>query len=141
MNAAAQTTEPPSALPSASARGWDASKKICLCGSARFLDDFKATELELTLSGHLVMTILVMFEQGELPERIWNSISAAHLRKIDACDEVLIINRDGYVGEATAREIEYAHTKGKPVKYKWAKHPNDPSSATRPRGVWIETAT
>lgn len=109
----------------AASGGWDAPKKICLCGSSRFVADFKATELELTLSGHLVLTILVMFDKGELPERIWDNVNAAHLRKIDACDEVLIINRDGYVGEATAREIEYAHTKGKPVKYKWAKHPND----------------
>ena len=40
-----------------------------------------------------------------------------HFRKIDLCDEVFVINRDGYIGESTRNEIEYAQKLGKPVKY------------------------
>jgi len=32
-------------------------------------------------------------------------------------DEVLIINCEGYIGEQTKREIEFAKSLGKPVKY------------------------
>ena len=40
-----------------------------------------------------------------------------HLRKIDLADEVFVINKDGYIGESTKREIEYAKAKGKPIFY------------------------
>jgi hypothetical protein len=40
-----------------------------------------------------------------------------HLRKIDISDEILVINKDGYIGESTRREIEYATSTGKPVRY------------------------
>jgi CBS domain-containing protein len=40
-----------------------------------------------------------------------------HLRKIDLADRVLVVNQNGYVGESTRREIEYALSTGKPVQY------------------------
>jgi nucleoside 2-deoxyribosyltransferase len=40
-----------------------------------------------------------------------------HLRKIDLADEVLVLNVDGYIGESTRREIDYAVAHGKPVRY------------------------
>lgn len=40
-----------------------------------------------------------------------------HFRKIDICDEVFIINKDGYIGESTRNEIEYAEKLGKPINY------------------------
>jgi hypothetical protein len=40
-----------------------------------------------------------------------------HLRKIDLADSVLILNVDGYVGDSTKREIEYAANAGKLVRY------------------------
>ena len=40
-----------------------------------------------------------------------------HLRKIDMSDELFIINKDGYIGDSTRNEIEYAEKQGKPVFY------------------------
>jgi nucleoside 2-deoxyribosyltransferase len=40
-----------------------------------------------------------------------------HLRKIDLADYVFVLNIDGYIGESTRREIEYANATGKPVVY------------------------
>lgn len=46
-----------------------------------------------------------------------------HLRKIDLADNVFVVNPatpehpDGYIGESTRREIEYATQLGKPVTY------------------------
>lgn len=34
-------------------------------------------------------------------------------------DEVLVIDVGGYVGESTAREIAYAQSTGKPVRYEF----------------------
>ena len=38
-------------------------------------------------------------------------------RKIDLADEVLILNVNGYIGESTARELAYARSLGKPVRF------------------------
>jgi hypothetical protein len=40
-----------------------------------------------------------------------------HLRKIDLADEALILNVGGYVGDSTAREIQYARLRGKQIRY------------------------
>ncbi len=40
-----------------------------------------------------------------------------HLRKIDMSDSIFILNVNGYIGESTQREIEYAERHNKPVSY------------------------
>lgn len=40
-----------------------------------------------------------------------------HFRKIDLCDEVYVINKDGYIGESTTNEINYAKKLNKPIYY------------------------
>lgn len=40
-----------------------------------------------------------------------------HFRKIDMSDEVYVINLEGYIGESTRNEINYAKKTGKPVNY------------------------
>ena len=40
-----------------------------------------------------------------------------HKRKIDMADEIFVINVNGYIGESTKSEIEYATTTGKVVNY------------------------
>jgi hypothetical protein len=40
-----------------------------------------------------------------------------HRHKIDLADEVLIVNPDGYIGDSTRSEIDYARARGKPVRY------------------------
>ena len=36
---------------------------------------------------------------------------------IDLADEIFVINENGYIGESTRREIDYAKKTGKPVVY------------------------
>ena len=40
-----------------------------------------------------------------------------HKRKIDMADEIFVINVDGYIGESTRSEIEYAKQNGKVINY------------------------
>ena len=40
-----------------------------------------------------------------------------HRQKIDLSDEIYVINVNGYIGESTKSEIEYAISNGKKVKY------------------------
>ena len=40
-----------------------------------------------------------------------------HKQKIDMSDEIYVINLNGYIGESTKSEIEYANSKGKNISY------------------------
>ena len=40
-----------------------------------------------------------------------------HKRKIDMADEIFVINVNGYIGDSTKSEIEYAKKHGKKVNY------------------------
>ncbi len=40
-----------------------------------------------------------------------------HKHKIDMSDSIYVINVDGYIGQSTRSEIEYAKMKGKKVIY------------------------
>ena len=40
-----------------------------------------------------------------------------HKRKIDMADEIFVINKNGYIGESTRSEIDYAIAHCKEVRY------------------------
>lgn len=40
-----------------------------------------------------------------------------HLRKIDLANEIFVVNRGNYIGDSTRREIEYATTHGRPIRW------------------------
>lgn len=100
---------------------------VCLCGSTRFCDEFREANLRLTLEGVIVLSIGCDTKSdadlaaagglGKDPERVKRELDELHRRKIDLADEVLIVSRDGYFGESTAREIAYAVEHGKPVRF------------------------
>ncbi len=93
---------------------------VCLCGSGRFKDAFEQAEFDETLAGKIVLTIGC--NTKDIARDVdWNLVKPMldelHLRKIDLADEVLILNVGGYIGESTARELEYAKTAHKAIRY------------------------
>jgi len=101
-------------------------KVICICGSTRFADLHAIKRWEFEKDGSSICLMINYlpagyFENGNdhYGEIFGNkdALDELHKRKIDMSDEVFIINKDGYIGESTASEIEYAKKKGVPVKY------------------------
>jgi hypothetical protein len=99
---------------------------VCLCGSTRFSDAYKKANFEETLAGRIVLTIgCDMCSDAELfkdksPDEldtIKRNLDQLHLRKIDLADEVLILNVGGYVGQSTAKEVEYARRHNKVIRW------------------------
>ncbi len=95
-------------------------KVITLCGSTRFKDAFLEAQKRLTLEGNIVVSVGLFGHSGD--EEVWkpgikDMLDRMHLSKIDMADEVFVINVDGYIGESTSREIDYALAHGKSVKY------------------------
>ena len=95
-------------------------KVITLCGSTRFKDEFIATQKRLSLEGCIVISVGLFGHSGDEEVSrpgVKEMRDDMHLRKIDMADEVMVINPGGYIGQSTRREIEYAKSVGKPVKY------------------------
>lgn len=95
-------------------------KIITLCGSTRFKDEFIEQQKRLTLEGNIVISVGLFGHSGD--EEVWFEdikpmLDDMHLRKIDLADEIFVINPGGYIGSSTRREIEYAHSTGKDVRY------------------------
>lgn len=96
---------------------------VCLCGSTRFIDAWNAERKRLTLAGEIVLAIEIVTTQrpDEDPQHVAPDVKARldelHLRKIDLADYVRVLDVGGYVGQSTAREIDYALNHGKPVEF------------------------
>ncbi|WP_221629207.1 hypothetical protein [Humibacillus xanthopallidus] len=100
------------------------AKVITLCGSTRFEAEFAQVNQRLTMEGCVVIS-LGMFSLPDLPGYDWTAdrrdlkgrLGGVHFQKIRMADEVYIVDPGGYLGESTRREIAYAESLGKPVRY------------------------
>ena len=93
---------------------------ITLCGSTRFKDQFLEAQKRLTLAGNIVISVGLFGHSGD--DDVWTEgtkemLDDMHKRKIDMADGIYVINVDGYIGQSTRGEIEYARSQGKTVEY------------------------
>jgi hypothetical protein len=89
-------------------------KIVCLCGSAQFMYAYHYHNHFETLAGNIVLTVGCF---GGVTEVQKQQLDELHKRKIDLCDEILVLNVGEYIGESTASEIQYAESIGKKVRY------------------------
>jgi hypothetical protein len=103
-------------------RSW---QRITLCGSLRFEKQFKQWNERLSLEGNVVYTVAV-YPSDKDGVKDWYApmvkaqLDLVHLRKIENSDAILVIDLAQlsdvpYIGESTAREINYAKGKGKGI--------------------------
>ena len=100
---------------------------VTLCGSTKFKDEFIRVQKELTLKGYIVISVGLFGHSGDA--EVWENMDEGtltktkamlddmHKRKIDMADEIFVINVNGYIGDSTKSEIEYAKKTGKIVNY------------------------
>ena len=103
-------------------------KIVCICGSTRFVNELKQAIFDETMKGNMVFAIDVNMKNDPVSwfepylknrslDEIKNDLDILHFEKIKASDEILVLNVDGYIGESTAKEIEYAASLGLPIRY------------------------
>lgn len=91
---------------------------ITLCGSIRFKEEFLKVQEKMTLEGNIVFTPNFFNNfKGEISVEMKKMLDEMHRQKIDLSEEIYVINVNGYIGESTKSEIEYAIANGKKVKY------------------------
>jgi hypothetical protein len=105
-------------------------KIVVLCGSSRFVDIMAVAawlierdEKAITMGLHL-LPAWYRSASGKLPkhhlaehESCTEEMDELHLRKIDLCDEIFVVNWAGYIGDSTMREIAYATELRKPIRF------------------------
>jgi len=97
----------------------DSPEVVCLCGSTRFKDEFLREQEHLTMEGKIFLTVGVFghSDDVEFSEEEKEMLDELHKRKIDLADRVHVIDIDGYIGDSTQSEIEYAERHDIPVTY------------------------
>lgn len=96
----------------------DKRKVVTLCGSVKFYDKMQEINEKLALENEYVVIGLT----PRVTNRIFTEydkelLSELHRAKIDLSDAIFVVNVDGYIGESTRGEIEYAKQIGKEIIY------------------------
>ena len=92
---------------------------ITLCGSTRFKEEFIQARENLARRGYIVLSpdLFTQLEEGEIPADIVERLDEIHRQRIDMSDMIYVINKNGYIGSSTRREIAYATSKKKEIHY------------------------
>jgi hypothetical protein len=92
---------------------------VAISGSTRFKDECLEAQRTLTLNGNIVLMCPIFHHADGLnlaPEK-YEELKEMHRQRIDMASKLYVVNPGGYIGGATAQEIQYAHSQGKEVTY------------------------
>ncbi|MEG2235723.1 MAG: hypothetical protein RR144_04720 [Clostridia bacterium] len=93
-------------------------KVITICGSMRFAKEMMKISESLELKNGYAVIQCVYDVDGLKYEGVDSSVlDKIHRKKIDISDAIYVVNIDGYIGNSTKNEIEYAINNGKEVIY------------------------
>jgi|LGVE01.1.fsa_nt_gb hypothetical protein len=93
-------------------------KIITMSGSMKFEDKMKELSGEIeTKEGWCVLQCSYCGNDAELNKAELINLEKLHYKKIDLADSLFVVNVNGYVGESTKKEIEYAKKHNKEIIY------------------------
>ena len=93
-------------------------KVITICSSLRFTEEIKVHSERLELEGNCVLNIIFGTKNKEdYSQKEIQFFQKAHFKKIDISDAILVINKNGYIGESVKNEINYAKNRNKEIIY------------------------
>lgn len=91
-------------------------KVVTICGSMRYSKEMMKISEELELKKGYAVIQCVYNIDGLMYEGVDASVlDKIHRKKIDISDAIYVVNIDGYIGNSTKKEIEYAIKNGKEV--------------------------
>ena len=93
-------------------------KVITICGSLKFIEEMKYYAEKLGLEGNCVLSIIYPTKDREkyTNEEI-DLLQKEHFKRIELSDAIFVVNKNGYIGEAVRKEIDYAIELNKEVLY------------------------
>lgn len=96
-----------------------AVKIITICGSSKFKEEILRIDAKLSLEGNIVISLGCFGHADELnlTRKQEAILERVHQEKMNMSDEIFVVNKDGYIGEHTERDIEYAKSRGLKIRY------------------------
>lgn len=93
-------------------------KVVTICGSMRYQNEMMeiARDLE-TKKGYCVIQCVYNLDKGKITNKQMEKVVNAHWKKIDISDAIYVLNINGYIGQSTNNEIEYAKAHNKEIIY------------------------
>lgn len=119
---------------------------VCLCGSSRWPEIHMRVMMQETLAGRIVIPMglyghadfppgaRAVTNDGDESTKVKQMLDQLHFAKIDKADEIIVVRVDGYIGSSTKREIEYAKSKGKAVRFHDEVPPSHAPAGPTPEG-------
>ncbi len=92
------------------------NKIVTICGSMRFRNKMMEISKELEIKNKYVV-IQCIYSNDKFTEKEQQILSDLHYNKIKISDAIYVVNVNGYIGNSTDKEIEYAKKLGKEVMY------------------------
>ncbi len=92
---------------------------VTLCGSEKFKNEFSNVEAMLTIQGYVVLSLGVFPEHDDIgleKEQI-AVVDEVHHYKLTMCDEIFVIDVDGYIDNKTQSAIDFAKKNRKQIRY------------------------
>ena len=90
-------------------------KVMTLWGSMRFKNEMINIAAELELNGDVAIQCIYFPQNKKLSDFELEMLSKLHYKKIEISDAIYVVNLNGYIGESTKSEIEYARSLNKEI--------------------------
>ena len=96
---------------------------ITLCGSTKYKELFESIAKKLTLKGHIILSCSCFYHKETnklLKKKIEKKkvlLDKIHRDKIAMSNLIIVLNKNGYIGLSTRKEIFYALSKNKKVLF------------------------
>lgn len=92
---------------------------VTICGSTQFKNEILEIAQNLTLDNHIVLAPCVFHHADNLELTTEQKIRLdnLHKEKINMSDAIFVVNKNGYIGESTYDEIDWAQRMKKEVYF------------------------
>lgn len=94
-------------------------KVITVCGSYKFRKEMNDITEKMALKGNCMLTPIDLTKHNKeaYTKEECLTLGKMHKDKIKLSDAILVVNVDGYIGNSTKSEIEYAKSLNKEIIY------------------------
>ncbi|AMN31178.1 hypothetical protein BFS06_13990 [Clostridium perfringens] len=92
---------------------------ITICGSSRFKEETLKLKSLLQSKGYIVFSSenFTKADGIHISKQICDKLAYIHNEKIKMSDMIFVLNKNGYIGESTRQEINFAKSLNIPIKY------------------------
>lgn len=95
-------------------------KVITVCGSMKYINEMIEVAEKIEFEGNCVLMPLYnpnKTSKDSYTEEECTMLDKAHKERIKLADAILVVNVDGYIGNSTKSEIEFAKDLNKEIIY------------------------